>query len=387
MKNLLIAAVLLVPVAANAQQNIKIGNMDVNPFMSTNESYDSNIYLLKRNVKGSSINKTSLGFELVEKVGARLDLKGSYSMDVLSYAVNTSTNNAVHHNVNFSAMAKLPKDMTLAVTDAYKQTTDQATSETTQRSKRIENGAGINLMAPLRGDFGFAVVLQDNYNNYIDRSLAGLDREEVLMGFDVSYKVQPKTKAIVAFRNGKLNYQNSNVNDATYNNIDASLVGNIAPKVEGTVGLGMQARKYDKNSVGSTAKKNFTTMGYSAQLIWKAIERTDVTVYGKRANVESTYGTSRFYTSTMFNVGASRQINKVKAGVNFGYEGVLYPEKTTLTTPKRLDENTSIGLTAEYNIQKWLSTNCGFTYKNRNSNEKAFEYNDKVFNIGIKAMF
>ena len=106
MKNLIIAAVLLIPAAAGAQQNIKLGTMDVNPFMSTQESYDSNIYLTKHNAKGSSINRTSLGFELVQKVGARLDLKGGYSMDILSYAVNTSTNNAVHHNAFVSAMAK-----------------------------------------------------------------------------------------------------------------------------------------------------------------------------------------------------------------------------------------------------------------------------------------
>lgn len=385
MKNLLIAAVLLIPAAAGAQQNIKLGTMDVNPFMSTQESYDSNIYLKKHNAKGSSINKTSLGFELVQKVGSRLDLRGGYSMDILSYAVNTSTNNALHHNAFVSAMARLPKDMTVTVDDKYKQTTDQATSETTERATRVENVAGINFTAPLRGDFGFAVVLQNTYNNYLDGSLAALDRAENLLGFDVTYKVQPKTRAFVSYRYGSLNYENSISNDATYNNIDLGLTGNIAPKVDGTVAVGMQARNY-KNDRG-TADNDITTMGYSAQAVWRALERTDVTVYGKRANIESNYGASRFYTSTMFDIGVTRQINKIKAGLGFAYEGVMYPEKTTLTSPKRNDENTSVRLTAMYNIQKWLSADAGFTYKNRNSNEKANEYNDKVFSVGIKAMF
>src|SRR3989338_744878 len=194
MKNLIIAAVLLIPAAAGAQQNIKLGTMDVNPFMSTQESYDSNIYLTKHNAKGSSINRTSLGFELVHKIGARLDLKGGYSMDILSYAVNTSTNNALHNNVFFNAMARLPKDMTVSFDDKYKQTTDQATSETTERATRVENTAGVNFAAPLRGKFGFNIVVQNTYNNYLDSSLAALDRAENLMGFDVSYTLQPKTK-------------------------------------------------------------------------------------------------------------------------------------------------------------------------------------------------
>ena len=385
MKNLIIAAVLLIPAAAGAQQNIKLGTMDVNPFMSTQESYDSNIYLTKHNAKGSSINRTSLGFELVQKVGSRLDLKGGYSMDILSYAVNTSTNNALHHNVFFNAMARLPKDMTVSIDDKYKQTTDQATSETTERATRVENTAAVNFAAPLRGKFGFNVVVQNTYNNYLDNSLAGLDRAENLMGFDVTYKLQPKTKVFAAYRYGALNYENSITNDATYNNMDLGITGDIAPKITGTVTAGMQARKYD-NALG-TADDDITTMGYSAQAVWKAMERTDVTIFAKRANIESSYATSRFYTSTMFDIGVSRQINKVKAGLGFAYEGVQYPEKTTATSPKRLDENTSVRLTADYNIQKWLSANAGFTYKNRNSNEKANEYNDKVFTIGIKAMF
>ena len=387
MKNLLIAAVLLIPVAANAQQNIKLGNMDVNPFMSSQETYDSNIYLAKTKAKGSAINRSALGFGLVEKVGARLDLNAGYSMEILNYSRAANINNATHHNANFSAKAMLPKEMTVAVNDNYKQTTDQANSELTARAKRIENTVALKYDAPLRGKFGFAVALQNVYNNYLAGSLSGLDRAENLMGFDLSYQWQPKTKVVASYRLGTLNYENSNVNDATYNNMDLGLVGNIAPKVEGTVSVGMQARKYDKNTVGSTAKKDITTMGYSAQAVWKAMERTDVTIYGKRANIESNYGASRFYTSTMLNVGATRMINKVKAGLNIGYEGVQYPEKTSATQPKRLDENTSIGLTAVYNIQKWLSADCGFTYKNRSSNEKANEYNDKVFALGIKAMF
>ncbi len=385
MKNLLIAAVLLIPAAAGAQQNIKIGNMEVNPFMSTLESYDSNIYLIKHDAKGAVINRTSLGFGLVEKVGSRLDLTGGYSMDILNYSRASNINNATHHNANFSAKAILPKEMTVGVNDNYKQTTDQANSETTARAKRIENTVALKYDAPLRGKFGFAVVLQNVYNNYLASSFAGLDRAENQAGVDLTYQWQPKTKVVASYRYGALNYENTNTNDATYNNMDLGLVGNIAPKVEGTVSVGMQARNYKHDS--GTAKNDITTMGYSAQAIWKAIERTDVTIYGKRANIESTYGTSRFYTSTMLNVGATRMINKVKLGLNLGYEGVQYPEKTTATTPKRLDENTSVGITAVYNIQKWLTTDAGFTYKNRNSNERANEYNDKVFSLGIKAMF
>lgn len=385
MKNLIIAAVLLMPAAAGAQQNLKIGNMEVNPFMTTQESYDSNIYLTRNARKGSTINRSTLGFGLVEKIGSRLDLKGGYSMEVLGYYRAAATNDAVHHNANVSATAKLPKEATLTVEDKYKQSTDQATSELTQRALRVENMVGLNVNAPLRGKFGGAVVLQHVYNNYLDGAYSALDREESLVGFDVNYKLQPKTQLFFNYRYGNLVYQAGDVNNATTNNMDLGITGDIAPKVVGTVKAGVQMRHYGKDL--ATAKDDLTTAGYSAQAVWTPMEKSEVILYGKRGNVESNFGNSRFYTSTLMDLTVTREVLKIKAGLGLSYEGVLYPEKTIATNRQRLDENANVRLTAVYNVQKWLIADFAYTYKDRTSNEDIFEYKDNVISLGIKALF
>ncbi|MDO8804788.1 MAG: outer membrane beta-barrel protein [Elusimicrobiota bacterium] len=385
MKNLIIAAVLLIPAAAGAQQNLKIGNMEVNPFMSTLESYDNNIYLTKTATKGSSINRSSLGFGLIEKIGSRLNLAGGYSMEVLGYSRAPVTNDAVHHNANVSATAKLPKEATITLDDKYKQTTDQATSETTARALRVENTVGLNVAAPLRGKFGFGVALQHIYNNYLNVANKALDREETLAGFDVDYKLQPKTKLFFNYRYGNLVYQASDVGNAVTNNMDVGLTGDIAPKIVGTVKAGMQMRSYE-NAL-ATAKDEINTAGYSAQAVWTPMAKSEVIIYGKRGNVESSYGLSRFYTSSLIDLTITRQVNKIKAGLGLSYEGVLYPEKTTVTGRKRLDENASVRLTAVYNMQKWLTADFAYTYKDRTSNYDVFEYKSNVISLGIKALF
>ncbi len=385
MKNLIIAAVLLMPAAAGAQQNIKFGNLEINPFVSTQESYDSNIYLEKKLAKSASINRSSIGVNLVEKLGSRYDLMGGYSMDILGYSRATTINNAVHHNANLSASAQLPKSITVTVDDSYKQTTDQATSELTTRAKRVENTAGLEVESPLRGKFGFTVALQHVYNNYLESSYNVLDREETLVGADLSYKLQPKTKLFFSYRYGNLNYRTSDNGDAISNNMDLGITGNIAPKVVGTVKAGVQMRHYAKDL--ATAKNTLTTGGYSAQAVWKPLEKTDVILFAKRANVESSYLDSRFYTSTLTDITVTRQVKKIKAGVGISYEGVQYPEKNVSTNAKRLDKNTNVRLTAEYNIQKWLKADLGYTYKDRTSNEKGWEYKDNIVALGLKAMF
>lgn len=387
MKNILISVLMLTAANAGAMQNLKYGALEINPLVSVQQSYDSNIYLTKDQRKSANINRTGLGVGLVAKVGSRLDLKGAYTLEFLSYSRAASVNNATHHVASLGAEARLPKSIAVKLEDSYAQTTDQATSQLTPRALRVQNTAALDIEAPIRGKFGFGLSAQHTYHNYLAAANSTLDRQETLVGGDVTYKLQPKTKLFLAYRYGTLAYKEAadEAGDSTYNNVDLGLTGNIAPKLVGTVKAGMQYRKYANDL--ATADNKINTGGYSAQLVWKPLQLTEVIFYGKRANVESSYVNSRFYTSTVADLTLSRQVRKIKAGLGFNYETIAYPEGTTAVSPKRLDTNTNVRVTAEYNIQKWLKADAGYTYKNRASNENAFEYFDNVFTLGVKALF
>lgn len=386
MKHLIIAAALLMPAAAGAQGNIKFGNLEVNPFVSTQESYDSNIYLTNTQPKSAMINRSAIGVDLLHNLGARYNLKGGYSMELLGYSRESNINDAVHHNANVGATAKLPNDITVMFDDKWKQTTDQATSQTVERAQRVENTAAFNLNAPVRGKMGFTVAVQHVYNNYLNNNPT-LDREEFQAGFDLDYKWQPKTKLFLSYRHGMLSYQSGNTNDATFDNVDLGITGNIAPKVQGTVKAGMQMRKYDEDVAGS--KEDATTAQYSAQANWKPVEKTEVILFAKRGNVETNYNEARFYTSTLTDLTITRAVRKVKVGLGLSYEDVRYSDINISRgdTKERIDENASVRLTADYNIQKWLVANAGYTYKDRSSNFDQFEYKDNIITVGLKAMF
>lgn len=388
MKNILIAALMLLPLTAGAQQNLKIGNLEINPFLSTQESYDSNIYLTRDQAKSALINRSAIGVNLVENLGSRYDLMGGYNMELLGYSRETEINNAVHHNANLGFKGNMPKGITVTVDDKWKQTTDQATSQTVERALRVENTASVVFNAPLRGKFGFAVAAQHVYNNYLDTAYGTLDREETQVGLDLEYKWQPKTKLFVAYRHGMLNYQVGYTNDATFDSVEVGATGSIAPKVQGTVKAGVQMRKYEDDL--NDAKEDANTAQYSAQAVWKPVEKTDVTLFAKRGNVETNYGDARFYTSTLTDLSVSRMVRKFKVTVGLSYEDVRYSDKRdTLSATEiiRKDENASARLTVDYNIQKWLVANAGYSYKDRSSNFDQFEYKDNVVTVGLKAMF
>jgi hypothetical protein len=324
---------------------------------------------------------------LVENLGSRYDLKGGYNLELLGYSRETEINNAVHHNADLGFKGNMPKGITVTVDDKWKQTTDQATSQTVERALRVENMANFAFNAPLRGKFGFAVAAQHVYNNYLDTAYGTLDREETQVGADLEYKWQPKTKLFLSYRHGMLNYQTGAANDATFDNVEVGATGQIAPKVQGTVKAGAQMRNYDQDVAG--AKEDADTAQYSAQAVWKPVEKTDVTLFAKRGNVETNYNEARFYTSTLTDLSVSRLVRKFKVTVGLSFEDVRYSDinATRGDTMKRKDENANARLGVDYNIQKWLTANFGYSYKDRSSNFDQFEYKDNVVTVGLKAMF
>jgi len=333
MKNLILPAIMILAASnAAAMGNLKFGNLEINPFVTTQESYDNNIYLEMDGKNSSLINRTTLGVGLLHKLGSRVDLNGGYTLELLAYDESPTTNNAVHNLANLGVKVRLPKSMTLSAENKYADTTNQATTQETDRAERIQNNATVRLEAPIRGKFGFALEAGHTYHDYVKVAANDkLDRQELLAGADLTYQLMPKTKAMLSYRYGDLDYRlDTDKGDATYHNVELGMVGNIAPKLTGTVKAGAQMRDYATGPTG--ADNDITTLGYSAQLIWKAVPKTDIVLYAKRANVETSYLTSRFYTSTLTDLSFSREVRKVKLTLGAGYE-MIAVSYTHLTLP------------------------------------------------------
>jgi len=389
MKKLIIALCLTLSAAsAQAMQNIKLGGVEIKPVITSQEKYDSNIYLTRDLAKGSLINRSALGLGFMTKESARLSIKGAYSIEGVFYSRSHRINDAVHHTGDIMADYKLSGDRNITAGDKYLATTDQATSELTARAKRWQNIANVAYESPLKGKLGYGIDAQHTVNHYLSTKNKALNRDEILAGANLSFRLQPKTKLFLAYHFGSLKYEERTLagkGDALYSNVDMGLSGDLAPKLTGKIMGGAQFRLYRRDL--ATASNSRTTGGYGAQLNWRPMAKTEVVWYGNRANVESTFGNSRFYTTTLNDLGVSREINKFKAGMGASYESVRYPEETVGANAKRRDSNYIGRATLDYNIQKWLKAGAGYTYKMRRSNERSNNYVDNVASLEIKGMF
>lgn len=383
----LVAVAVLAGLADNALavQNIKLGKMDVNPYVGEDIKYDSDIYLRNTNVKDSLINKLTAGVGLLQPLEERLGVQADYHAQYLAYARDPGINNIIEHYLSLGLNYKLPKDMFMAASESLKKTSDQATSELTARAERVENIADLQYEAPLKGPYGYGIEVRHTYHNYLSPSNDALDRSEILLGLGLRYKLQPKTLLFADYQYADLKYRITSANDAYSSNVQAGLAGKIAPKVDGMVKATYQLRNY-RNDIAN-ASKNGATLGYGAQLKWTPNEKSNVILFGQRANVESIFGNNRYYRSTLFDLQLVRAVRKISVGIGGGFEAIRYPEPINNLGTMRKDDIWQFRVNMDYDIQKWFKTGLSYNLKNRNSSDGSSSYDDNVIGISVKGQF
>ncbi len=393
MKRILLCLLAVAFLGSSAQSaQIKLGGLSINPYVFTEGKYDDNIYLVNAAAKDSWINRSAIGAAFSQQLESRLSLKADYRFENLAYSEKPEINNAVHHVGALALDMQLPKNMSLFIGENYEYTTDQATSELNARAKRMKNAAMAKFEAPIQGNFGFGADVQHVVNDYTADVNKTLDRTDLLFGGGIRYKLQPKTQLVVNYRYGALDYKNpdgttNQKNDTTYQNVEAGVEGRITSKIGGEIKANNNFRHY-KYAVTGT-KRDPSTLGYGVALKYAADETTLIKLMAKREAFETTAGVNRFYRSTLTDLQVTKKSNKFTFGIGGSFEKLDYPEIIAGQTKKRSDDLSTFRFNADYDIQKWLKANAGYSYRIRESNLSSlgYDYEDNTVLVGLKAMF
>lgn len=374
-----------------AQGNFKLGPVEVHPFLGIEERHDDNIYLTTGSETASGITQAGVGTNFVLKIKDRHALNLGYKADLLSYANDSDNNNAVHQTVDFGLACKSPSGWTLNASDKFQDTTDQASSELTQRARRVQNDADVRLTYKSETGLGGAVDVQHTVHNYLRPALeVQLDRSESRAGVEFLYPVASKTRALVGYQYTVINYdKDASGKDSTGHEASLGVQGDLLAKVTGLVKAGYTMRDYDDTVVG--VKNDFQTASALVQVDWRPTERTQVTVAGTRNLAEATFATNRFYEATTGSIQVTQKIfNKWSAGVRASYENDRYPEATTIRakTAKRADGIVQGGLNLDYDVQEWLKAGAFFQHRSRTSNfSDNFDYSNNIVGLNVKLAF
>ena len=112
--------------------------------------------------------------------------------------------------------------------------------------------------------------------------------------------------------------------------------------------------------------------------------RNTIVLAVERANYESTYANMNYYTINMACLDYRRKLNNKITGGLFGYyQYHTYPGETTENgvTAKRYDEYFGGGASLRYDIQRWLSLEGRYEYRQKISMFDIFDYTDNIISL------
>ncbi len=382
----LILAVLLVlifftgTVFTGQKSNIRIGAIEVHPFASVNQTYDSNIFLESENENDDFITDIALGFELrvplVPEKEEDFLLQVSYQADIIEYWDNEEPSR-VDHTARGLLDLVFTNDFSLKLEDEFQKTADQPDSERTTLDKRYRNTFD-SIIAydrnKLRLEGGYRLITDD----YDD--LDNLDKTDNMFTGTVFYQTFPKTSVFAEYNYGVISYDDNVTNsDSKYHQGRLGAVGALWPKVTGTVKAGYRQAKYDERD-----KDDFTGFALFGNIQYDVTpERTVVNLSAERTSQESSYSTNSYFEVNNIAIKLDHQYSDrlwFNGGTFLQYN--RYPDETIegTKTDKRKDSLWGITAGAKYEIREWCFLSAGYEFKQRSSNFDVFDYDDhRVF--------
>ncbi|MBI5210920.1 MAG: outer membrane beta-barrel protein [Elusimicrobia bacterium] len=425
--------------SAEWQPNLKVGQLEIHPSYDLKSSYDDNIYrtapdkadgtrqgCLPGNagscsggVIGSWLMTNNLGLNLVLPVADMHKFSLGYGMSAANYQHDPKSNNAISQNVN-AAYSFKGAVLSAGAFTSYVNTQDPAYNpnarpitaagatatggELVKREHRWNNTVGGNVEYALGDQFFFGVDGSDARQKYVAPALAAtLDRSEQSYGVKTGYKIQPKTRAFVAAHR-TLTHYSSGRRGANHKGwtTDFGVEGELTGKLKGRVQTGFAHRAYEDDGVTpvpSPASNKTTNWTFGVGLNYKPLDRTTIDLSATRGLIDATG--VRFNISNSLNLAVSHSIDKLTVGASGGLTIDKYGDSQTTpagTDPvtllpigrsaNRRDDSYTGGVSAQYQIQKWLTASVDYKHMRRHS-IFTWEYNYKanITTLGLKAAF
>ena len=375
MKKLLCALIVCVLSisAAYAKGNFKFA-------VSEDISYDDNIYLTKDDKKSSLISSTQLFADYLSTFpGTALKFGANANVGYNAYTEEAAKNDYVNAGLGLNLGNKI-----FSIDENFLYTADPATSELTDRAKRINNTAAFRLKTSTEKMFSLGFIVSDIYDKYIDDDYSDLNKNRINAGLQVHYNLSPKTSVYVGYLFSKITYEKTDINDSTGNSINLGVTGNITAKVKGTAQVSYDMRDYDKEKEG--ADNNPGIMGYLLSLTYDPTFRDTISLTGERKMEESSYANNRYYISTEVGVDYKHEFNsKWSAGIFAAYENMAYPR--SVDSVKRADDFVKVRPSIGYKFKDNLFASVWYQLKNKTSNCEFAEYTDNKVGVQVKYCF
>jgi len=356
-------------------EGFDLGICKLYPMIKTEERHEDNIFELSNDSESDLINTTTPGFILDFKTSGENIFKVEYDCDFIRYKKHNTGN---RENSKLNTVFQLKGgEFFLKLNENYEQRTEVSTYSNIFNNYNF-NDANMTLGADFN-KLSFEAVYHNLIYDY--SAIDSKDtHDENLYDLTGYYRFLPKTKALLEYAYGEIKYPNDYIRDGKYNEFLTGVKGDLTEKITGTVKLGYQWRDY-KTSQDWKEAVTYTNVAYEIS------QKTLLDLTLERKPVESTYTTQNFYETNIISAKVSQQFTaKTSVYIKMQQDYDRYPI-TPEVTSKRIDHTWDAKLGVDMKTRKWLDLGAAYEFKKRSSNDNAYDYENNVTSIYLKATY
>ncbi len=361
-------------------KGVRVGKATIKTGFSTQGQYDTNVYRTPNNTTKDYI------FTLMPKV--LLDLPMGLDERHLLQLMYVGEGGLYSHQTKQNYMnnegaanlnLKLPFGYFNA-NDDVKDTSDRAGTEFTTLVKRFENRAATTIGVEMN-KFTFEGGFSNFVERYMKTQYLDLDYYQNVYNGTVYYQLFSKTKALIDYSYGQIEYWNNRPRSGHFNQVVGGLKGDLTGKTVGIAKTGFQIRDY-------TSGKGYA--GFIGELgtITKFSERTDLTLKYNTTPMESTFSNDNYYIMNSLNAKLEQKLMR-----NFSFwvrpaiSRNIYPQVNSAYDVKRRDWLVSAETWLQYKVKDWGKVGVGYEYQRRSSNISHESYGDNLVSTRVDLFF
>ncbi len=366
---------------------IPVGPLVAYPSVTVTLSHDDNQYNAANNEEGSWITVISPGVRFKGERG-RYDFAVEYGLDVGRYD-NDSTDNyedqrlAGEFNVGFSQRSRLNLNAEYLDTHDDRGTgrSEGAGAPAGDPDEWHSYGLGGLYSYGAKGAKGRLEVeagfLSKEYDN--NRAVTYTrDRDNADLGATFYYQIMPKTALLFQAANTDIDYDQDAPGTASLDSDEwRYLVGatwEATFQTTGTVKVGRLRKDFNDG-----AREDFSGSSWELGMQWRPLSYSSVDIISSKKTGE-TDGSGDYILTKDLSVSWTHGWFK-----RFSTTANIYGSEASYGASAREDDTLSYGLSADYQMRRWLSFGASYTRTEKDSNTNTFDYDKNIFLLSVTA--
>jgi polysaccharide biosynthesis protein VpsM len=359
---ILFVFIMCIPAPAFSAGNLKIGALEIHPYVSVKETYNDNIFAVAKDTTSDWITTITPGIKLALPYKRHM-FTAEYNAVIDAYS-KYSSEDTTDHNARIMADFKIGSLFGLKLSDTYAKGHEPRVSSTSGQIEQFERNAP-SVTATYQLADRSKIQMDYTRTSWNFKVSDYRSRDEDFVSAYFYYRFLPKTSAFVEYDWKNVVYnQKINGLDSRVNSGFLGMTWEMTAATRGTIKGGyLQKRFEDAN------KENFGTWGASADISHAFSDYSLLKIIAMReVNESSALGTRYFVTTGAYAEYTHKLTYKISAVARASYGVDDYSNAIGSDPEARYDKTFVGGVGLKYQMQDWLEFVLAYDYRNRNSN-------------------